>query len=107
MSCTKTIPFTSDFALFECDNHRLIVNVHVVALRAICSQRVKGLMDQPQVYISHAVNFQRLLFLPPVLSTTSHLCHAEINYFMSPNMQIILLNERCLTSQIQLICKCK
>lgn len=34
-------------------------------------------------------------------------CHTEINYFMSPNMQIILLNERCLTSQIQLICKCK
>lgn len=34
-------------------------------------------------------------------------CHIEINYFMSPNMQIILLNERCLTSQIQLICKCK
>ena len=33
--------------------------------------------------------------------------HIEINYFMSPNMQIILLNERCLTSQIQLICKCK
>lgn len=33
--------------------------------------------------------------------------HVEINYFMSPNMQIILLNERCLTSPIQLICKCK
>lgn len=73
--------------------------------RSIGRQGVKGLMDQPQVYIPHAVNFQRLLlvFLPP----PSHLCHAEINYFMSPNMQIILLNERCLTSQIQLICKCK
>lgn len=46
-------------------------------------------------------------FPPPALPTTSRLCHAEINYFMSPNMQIILLNERCLTSQIQLICKCK
>lgn len=58
---------TSDFALFECDKHRLIVHVHAVALPSICSQRVKGLMDQSQVYISYSVNFQRLLllFLPP------------------------------------------
>lgn len=55
----------------------------------------KGLMDQPK-FTSH----MRSIF-------NDFFSHIEINYFMSPNMQIILLNERCLTSQIQLICKCK
>lgn len=52
-------------------------------------------MDQPK-FTSHKRSISNDFF-----------CHTEINYFMSPNMQIILLNERCLTSQIQLICKCK
>lgn len=52
-------------------------------------------MDQPK-FTSH----MRSIF-------NDFFSHIEINYFMSPNMQIILLNERCLTSQIQLICKCK
>lgn len=52
-------------------------------------------MDQPK-FTSHMRSISNDFF-----------CHIEINYFMSPNMQIILLNERCLTSQIQLICKCK
>lgn len=55
----------------------------------------KGLMDQPKL-TSH----MRSIF-------NDFCSRIEINYFMSPNMQIILLNERCLTSQIQLICKCK
>lgn len=58
-------------------------------------QEGKGLMDQPK-FTSHMRSISNDFF-----------CHIEINYFMSPNMQIILLNERCLTSQIQLICKCK
>ena len=40
---------------------------------------------------------------PLILGKKTH----QNNYFMSPNMQIIFFNERCLTSPIQLICKCR
>ena len=81
--------------MFQSEKHHLIVNQPVVALCSIYWQGGKGLMAQPK-FTSH----MRSIF-------NDFFSHIEINYFMSPNMQIILLNERCLTSQIQLICKCK
>lgn len=79
----------------EPQKHHPIVRRPVVALCSNLMPGAKGLMDQPKFICS-----MRSIF-------NDFFSHIEINYFMSPNMQIILLNERCLTSQIQLICKCK
>lgn len=95
-----------DFARFECNKHRLIAHVRAVALCSIWGCRVNG--SAPSLHPARGQFPATPSFSPPhALPPNSRLCHAEINYFMSPNMQIILLNERCLTSQIQLICKCK
>lgn len=56
--------------------------------------------------LSTSISTAPITFLPHPLILWRKKTHQN-NYFMSPNMQIIFFNERCLTSPIQLICKCR
>lgn len=63
----------------------------------------------PSVFLclhSTSISSALITFLPHPLILWRKKPHQN-NYFMSPNMQIIFFNERCLTSPIQLICKCR